>query len=193
MAVPVAACRGGGGRAEEFADLGPGEFLVAGVVDGLGQELSGLGDEAGQRVQPDGGVAEPVGGASLGEAVDRLVEDVEAVVVGPGSGQLAGAGEAQRGWPPSTRPAWRAATYRATVWCEQPASSAASRNDPVRSNAARISMTSPADFTCPLPGAGWVSGWHRSAKPGRGPPPGTLAGNGQTCRAELTAASRHIS
>jgi hypothetical protein len=49
----VAARRRGGGGAEELADLGPGEFLVAGVVDGLGQELFGLGDEAGQGVQPD--------------------------------------------------------------------------------------------------------------------------------------------
>jgi hypothetical protein len=46
----VAACRGGGGGAEELADLVPGEFLVAGVVDGLGQELLGLGDQAGQGV-----------------------------------------------------------------------------------------------------------------------------------------------
>ena len=51
------------GGVEELADLGPGEFLVAGVVDGVGQELLGLGDEAGQGVQPGGGVAEPVGGA----------------------------------------------------------------------------------------------------------------------------------
>jgi hypothetical protein len=47
----VAAGRGGGGGAEEFADLGPGEFLVAGVVDGFGEELLGLGDEAGQGVE----------------------------------------------------------------------------------------------------------------------------------------------
>ena len=70
--------RGGVGGAKELADLGPGEFLVAGVVDGLGQELLGLGDETGQGVEVDGGVAEPVGGAPLGEGIDRLVEDVEA-------------------------------------------------------------------------------------------------------------------
>jgi hypothetical protein len=34
------------GGAEEFADLGPGELLVAGVMDGLGHKLLGLGDEA---------------------------------------------------------------------------------------------------------------------------------------------------
>ena len=84
-----------GGGVEEFADLGPGEFLVAGVVDGLGQELLGLGDEAGQGVQSDGGVAEPVGGAQPGELVDGLVEDLEAVGAGGGGGQLAGAGQAQ--------------------------------------------------------------------------------------------------
>jgi len=61
MSCFVAACRGGGGGAGELADLGPGGLLIAGVVDGLGQELLGLGDQAGQGVQPDGGVAEPVG------------------------------------------------------------------------------------------------------------------------------------
>lgn len=65
-------------------------------MDGLGQELFGLGDEAGQGVQPDGGVAEPVGGAEPGELVDRVGEDLEAVVAGRGGGQLAGAGQAQR-------------------------------------------------------------------------------------------------
>ena len=64
-------------------------------MDGLGQELLGLGDEAGQGVQPDGGVAEPVGGAQPGELVDRLGEDLQAVVAGGGGGQLAGAGQAQ--------------------------------------------------------------------------------------------------
>ena len=39
-----------------------GEFLAAGVVDGFGEELAGLGDEAGQGVQMGGGVAEPVAG-----------------------------------------------------------------------------------------------------------------------------------
>ena len=61
--VSVAARCCGSADAEEFAGLGPGEFLVWGVVDGRGQQLPGLGDEAGQGVQPDGGVAKPVGGA----------------------------------------------------------------------------------------------------------------------------------
>jgi hypothetical protein len=55
-------------------------------VDGLGQELFGLGGEAGQGVQVDGGVAEPVGGAEPGELVDRFVEDLEAVVADDGRG-----------------------------------------------------------------------------------------------------------
>jgi hypothetical protein len=59
-------------------------------LDGQGQELLGLGDEAGQGVQADGGLAEPVGGALPGEAVDRVGEDLEAVVAGGGCGQLAG-------------------------------------------------------------------------------------------------------
>ena len=74
-------------------------FLVAGVVDGLGQELLGLGDEAGQGVQADGGVAEPVGGAQPGEGIDRLGKDSEAVVAGDGCGLLAGAGQAGSGRP----------------------------------------------------------------------------------------------
>jgi hypothetical protein len=41
-------------------------------VDGVGQELLGLGDEAGQGVEADGGVTEPVGGAEPGELVDGL-------------------------------------------------------------------------------------------------------------------------
>jgi len=57
----------------------------------LGQELLGLGDEAGQGVQVDGGVAEPVGGALAGEVVDGLVEDLEAVVAGDGA-RVAGRG-----------------------------------------------------------------------------------------------------
>jgi hypothetical protein len=51
-------------------------------VDCPGQELSGLGDEAGEGVQADAGVAEPVGGALTGEAVDRFAEDLEAVLAG---------------------------------------------------------------------------------------------------------------
>jgi len=87
----IMACSGsgvprGGGGVEELADLGPGVFLDAGVVDGLGHGLLGLGDEAGQGVQVDGGVAGPAGGAGLGEAVDRLAEDLEAVVAGARGG-----------------------------------------------------------------------------------------------------------
>ena len=76
--------------------MGPGEFLVAGVVDGLGQELLGLGDQAGEGVQPDGGIAEPVGRAEPGELVNRLVKDVQAVLAGAGGGQLPGAGGQER-------------------------------------------------------------------------------------------------
>ena len=42
--------------------LAQGRVPGRGVVDGLGQELFGLDDEAGQSVQPDGGIAEPVRG-----------------------------------------------------------------------------------------------------------------------------------
>ncbi len=87
----MAGC-GGGGGAGELADLGPGELLVAGVVDGLRQELFGLGDEAGQGVQADGGVAGPVGGAEASELVDCLVKDLEAVLAGRGRRELAGPG-----------------------------------------------------------------------------------------------------
>jgi hypothetical protein len=48
----IMACSGIGvpwrGCVEELAGLGPGEFLVLRVVDGLRQELFGLGDEAGR-------------------------------------------------------------------------------------------------------------------------------------------------
>ena len=62
----------------------------------MGQELFGLGDQAGHgaRAQADGGVAEPVGRAQPGELVNRVSEDLE--VVG-GGGQLPGVGRAQRG------------------------------------------------------------------------------------------------
>src|SRR5260221_2898947 len=58
-------------------------------MDGLREELPGLGDQAGQDVQANGGVAEPAGRAQPGEAVDRFVEDLAAVVAGEGCGQLA--------------------------------------------------------------------------------------------------------
>ena len=53
---------------QELADLDPGEFLVAGVTDGLGQELLGMGGEASQSVQADGGITEPVGVRSQARA-----------------------------------------------------------------------------------------------------------------------------
>ena len=56
--------------------------MISSIVDCLGQELLGLGDEAGKRVQADGGVAEPVGRALPGEGIDRFGEDLEAVVAG---------------------------------------------------------------------------------------------------------------
>src|ERR1022692_1619259 len=37
-------------------------------------------------------------------------------------------------------------------------------------------MISSADFTRPLPRVRLNNGWHRSAKPGRGPPPGNRQG-----------------
>ena len=40
----------------------------------MGQESSGLGDQAGQGVQPDGGIAEPAGRAEACELPDRLAE-----------------------------------------------------------------------------------------------------------------------
>jgi hypothetical protein len=94
----IMACSGSGGPlwrrwCRGVRRSGPGEFLVSRVVDGLGQELLGLGDEAGQGVQVDGGVAEPVGRAEPGEVVDRFGEDGQAVVAGGGGGELAGAGQ----------------------------------------------------------------------------------------------------
>jgi hypothetical protein len=58
-----------GGEAEELADLGPGEALVAGVCHGVGEHRSGLGEEAGEGVQVDAGVAEPVRGAQPGQGL----------------------------------------------------------------------------------------------------------------------------
>ena len=67
-------------------------LLIAGLADGGGEYLLGLGDEAGQGVQGDGTVAEPVGGAERGKGVDGLGEDGGAVGVDAGRGQLAGLG-----------------------------------------------------------------------------------------------------
>ncbi len=55
-----------------------------------------LGDEAGEGVQPDRAVAEPVGGAQGGEGIGGLGEDDGAVGVGAWRGQFTGFGEAQR-------------------------------------------------------------------------------------------------
>ena len=56
----------------------------------------------------------------------------------------------------ATWPRSRSRTYRATVIGEQPVRRAASRRLPVRSNASRISTTSPACFTTSLLGLTWV-------------------------------------
>ncbi len=54
--VGVALPGAGPGGAEEVADLGPGVVLVAGVGDGSGEALLGLGDEAGEEVEGGAGV-----------------------------------------------------------------------------------------------------------------------------------------
>ena len=41
--VPVAACGGGAGEAEQLSDLVPGQFLVAGLGDGVGKQVVGPG------------------------------------------------------------------------------------------------------------------------------------------------------
>ena len=66
-------------------------------MDALGQELLGLGDEAGQGVEVDGGITEPVGGAQAGRRFDRVVEDVKAVVAGDGAGSWPGGPGAEAG------------------------------------------------------------------------------------------------
>ena len=48
---------GAGCEVEELAYLGPGVVLVAGLMDGVWEDLLGLGDEADQGVEVDGGVA----------------------------------------------------------------------------------------------------------------------------------------
>src|SRR5487761_1122531 len=94
VAVPA----GGGlrGKAEQPADVGPGVALIACLADGLGDHLLGLGDEAGQGVQADRAVAEPVRGAQRGEGAGGFGDDAGAELVEQGSGQLAGLGEPQR-------------------------------------------------------------------------------------------------
>ena len=51
--VPVAAGGCGGGGVEELADLRPGEFLVAGLVDSLAKDELQLHADAGERVDGD--------------------------------------------------------------------------------------------------------------------------------------------
>ena len=90
--VPVAACCGRAGEAEQLSDLVPGQFLVAGLGDGVGQQSLGLDEQAGQGVRVDRGVAEPVRRAECGECGDGVAEDGGAEVVDDGSGQLFGVG-----------------------------------------------------------------------------------------------------
>lgn len=82
-----------GDRLSSRPDFGPGVALIAGLADGGGDHLLGLGDEAGQGVQSDGAVAEPVGRAQRGEGVDGLGRHRGTVVIGAGCGQFAGFGE----------------------------------------------------------------------------------------------------
>ena len=70
--------------------------MVAGRVNSVGDHRVCLGDEAGEGVQPDRAVAEPVGGAQGGEGIDGLGEDGGAVGVGAWRGQFTGFGQAQR-------------------------------------------------------------------------------------------------
>src|SRR5580704_869651 len=94
--VPVPACCGCRSEVEQLADLGPGVALVAGRVNGVGDHRVCLGDEAGQGVQPDRAVAEPVGGAKGGEGIDGFGDDAGAELVEEGRGQFTGFGEPQR-------------------------------------------------------------------------------------------------
>jgi hypothetical protein len=59
----------------------------------LGRSCSAWAMRRARACRADGGVAEPVGRAEPGELVDRLVEDVVAVLVGGRGGLLAWAGK----------------------------------------------------------------------------------------------------
>ena len=74
-------------------------------------------------------------------------------------------------------PASRSATTRATVWWEHPATSAAACNEPIKSNAASISMDSSADFTVVPPG-GSSGASAPSSGTQEGPQPREAAGAG---------------
>jgi hypothetical protein len=67
--------------------------LIASLADSGRDHLLSLGAEAGQCVQADRAVAEPVGGAKRGEGVDGLGKDGGAVGIDAGCGQFAGSGE----------------------------------------------------------------------------------------------------
>ena len=81
-----------GERLSSWPISGPGVALVAGRVNGVGDHRVCLGDEAGEGVQPDRAIAEPVGGAQGGEGIDGLGEDGGAVGVGAWRGQFTGFG-----------------------------------------------------------------------------------------------------
>ena len=83
-AVGVVLPCAGAGDAEEVGDLGPGVVLVAGVGDGSGDALLGLGDEAGEEVEGGAGVAQRWESAKRAEGVDGVVEDAFGVFVGGG-------------------------------------------------------------------------------------------------------------
>jgi hypothetical protein len=77
---------------------------------------------------------------------------------------------------------------RATVWWEHPTSSAASRYDPVRSNASRISMISSRDSTCSS--GSTVTGLsNRQVEPEEHPIPPTQGRQQTSTRAEPAAAT----
>src|SRR5665811_2149648 len=75
--------------------------------------------------------------------------------------------------------------------CETPASSPASRNDPVKSNASNMFMISSADFTVSLLGAVGASAPLTALQ--EGPQPRDAARQTDSCRADLMTASGQFS
>lgn len=71
--------------------------MVAGCVDGLGEQGVCLGEEAGHGMQVDAGVAEPVRGAPPGEGLDGVGDDGEAELVGNRGRELVRSDEPQLG------------------------------------------------------------------------------------------------